>query len=191
MKLKYIFIPASLLTILVVGICKNYYNHDLLSMDQVCMICITFFIATFIVFFGIYVLAYEASEYVAERQNVHIDQLSRFIAQHVNECFTTHDTLTKDIVTQQSIKVVETIKELALTLNEGDDKRAKVLGNLLVDIKQLSITSRDNSLVAKNTSLNTERLVEEAIERLDNMLICLRGNDVEDIKEEEIRVIGE
>ena len=183
--------PAILLTILIVGICKNYYNHDLLSMDQVCIISIAFFIATFIVFFEIYVLAYEASESVAERQNAHIDQLSRFIAQHINECFKAHDALTKDVITQQSIKVVETLKKVSEIIVSGDDERAKVLSNLLVDIKQLSITSRDNSFVAKNTSLNCERLANEAIERLDNILICLRGDDVENVEDNEIKVIGE
>lgn len=191
MKLRYSFVPAILLTILVVGICKHYYNHDLLSMDQVCMISITSFIAFFTIFFGIYVCAYEASELVAERQNVHIDQLSRFIAQHVNECFKAHDALTKDVVIQSSVKVVETMKELALTFNEGNDARAKALGNLLVDIKQLSLTTRDNVLIAKTSALNTERLVEESMERLDNVLTCLRGNDVENIVDDEIRVVGE
>lgn len=180
MKLKYIFIPAILLTILVVGICKHYYNHDLLSMNHVCMICVTFFIASFTVFFGISVCAYEASEAVAKRQTEHIDQLSRFITQHINECFTAHDALTKDIITQQSLRIVETMKELALTFNEGDDKRAKVLSNLLVDIKSLSITTRDNMLIAKTAALNTEKLAEENMERLDNILTCLRGDDVEE-----------
>lgn len=177
MKLKYSFIPAILLTILVVGICKHYYNHDLLSMDQVCMISITFFIAAFTVFFGIYVCAYEASELVAERQNVHIDQLSRFIEQHVNECFKAHDAVTKDVITQQSVKVVETLKEVANIIVLGDDKRAKVLSNILVDIKQLSLTARDNVLIAKTSALNTEKLAEENMERLDNVLICLRANE--------------
>lgn len=177
MKLKYAFIPTILLTILVVGICKHYYNHDLLSMDTVCMISITSFIAFFTIFFGIYVCAYEASEDVAERQNVHIDQLSRFIAQHINECFKAHDALTKDVITQQLVKVVETMKELALTLNEGDDKRAKVLNNLLVDIKSLSVWSRDNSLAAIKSSSSCEHLANEAIERLDNILTCLRANE--------------
>lgn len=180
MKLKYAFIPTILLTILIIGICKNYYNHDLLSMDQVCMIAITSFIALFTIFFGIYALAYQASESVAERQNIHIDQLSRFIAQHINECFKAHDELTKDVITQQLVKVVETMKELALTLNEGDDKRAKVLNNLLVDIKQLSITTRDNVLIAKTSALNTEKLAEESMERLDNVLICLRKDEVKE-----------
>lgn len=177
MKLKYSFVPAILLTILVVGICKHYYNHDLLSMDQVCMISIASFIAFFTIFFGIYVCAYEASELVAEKQNEHIDQLSRFIAQHVNECFKAHDALTKDIITQQSVKVVETLQEVANIIVSGDDERAKVLSNLLVDIKQLSITTRDNVLIAKTSALNTERLAEEAIERLDNVLTCLGANE--------------
>ncbi len=180
MKLKYAFIPTILLTILVIGICKNYYNHDLLSMDHVCMISITAFVAFFTIFFGIYVLAYEASESVAERQTEHIDQLSRFIAQHINECFKAHDALTKDLVTQQSVKVLETMRELALTLNEGDDKRAKVLNNLLVDIKSLSVWARDNSLATIKASSRCEMLANEAIERLDNVLICLRGDDVEE-----------
>ena len=191
MKLKYIFIPAILLTILVVGICKHFYNLDLLSMNQVCMISIASFIAFFTVFFGIYVCAYEASKYVAEKQTEHIDKYVRFLAQHVNECFKAHDGVAKDIVTQQSIKVVETLKEVANVIVSGDDKRAKVLSNLLVDIKSLSITSRDNILIAKTSALNTERLVEEAIERLDNILISLRGNDVENIEDDEIRVVGE
>lgn len=195
MKIKYIFIPAILLTILVVGICRHYYSYDLLSMDHVCMISIASFIAFFTVFFGIYVCAYEASEYVAKRQNEHIDQLSRFIAQHVNECFKAHDALTKDIVIQSSLKVVETMKELALTFNEGDDARAKVLGNLLVDIKQLSITTRDNVLIAKTSALNTEKLAEENMERLDNVLTCLRANEAlkraDDVEDDEIRVVGE
>ena len=177
MKLKYIFIPAILLTILVVGICKHYYNHDLLSMDQVCMICVTFFVASFTVFFGISVCAYEASKVVAEKQTEHIDQLSRFIAQHVNECFKAHDALTKDVITQQSVKVVETLQEVANIIVSGDDKRAKVLSNILVDIKQLSITTRDTVLIAKTAALNAEKLAEENMERLDNVLICLRANE--------------
>ena len=180
MKLKYIFIPAILLTILVVEICKHFYNLELLSMNQVCMISIASFIAFFTIFFGIYVCAYEASELVAKRQNEHIDQLSRFIAQHVNECFKAHDALTKDIVIQSSVKIVETLKEVANIIVSGDDKRAKVLNNLLVDIKQLSLTTRDNVLIAKTSALNTERLAEESMERLDNILISLRGNDVEE-----------
>lgn len=191
MKLKYIFIPAILLTTLVVGICKHYYNLDLLSMDHMCMICVAFFVASFVVFFGIYVITYEASQYIAEKQNEHIDKYIRFLAQHVNECFTAHDALTKDVITQQLIKVVETMKELALTLNDGDDKRAKALNNLLVDIKSLSVWARDNSLATVKASSSCEMLAKEAIKRLDNVLICLRGDDVEDIKEEEIRVIGE
>lgn len=191
MKLSYSFIPAILITIVVVGICKHYYNLDLLSMDHVCMISIASFMTFFIIFFGISVCVYEISNSVAEKQREHIDRYSRFIAQHVNECFTAHDALTKDVITQQLIKVVETMKELALTLNDGDDKRAKALNNLLVDIKSLSVWARDNSLVAKNAYSNCEMLAKEAIERLDNVLICLRGDDVEDIKEEEIRVIGE
>lgn len=180
MKLKYSFVPAILLTILVVGICKHYYNHDLLSMDQVCMISIASFIAFFTVFFGIYVCAYEASKVVAEKQTEHIDKYVKFLAQHVNECFKAHDGVAKDIVTQQSIKVVETLKEVANIIVSGDDKRAKVLGDLLVDIKQLSITTRDNVLIAKGSVLNTEKLAEENMERLDNVLICLRGDDVEE-----------
>ena len=180
MKLKYIFIPAILLTILVVGICKHYYNHDLLSMDHVCMISIASFIAFFTVFFGIYVCAYEASKFVAERQNEHIDKYVRFLAQHINECFKAHDALTKDVVIQSTVKIVETHKEVANIIVSGDDKRAKVLNNLLIDIKQLSITTRDNVLIAKGSVLNTERLANEAIERLDNVLICLRGDDVEE-----------
>lgn len=127
MKLSHSFIPAILITIIVVGICKHYYNLELLSMDHVCMISISSFITSFIIFFGISVCVYEISNFAAEKQREHIDRYSRFIAQHVNECFTAHDVLTKDIVTQQSLKVVETMKELALTFNEGDDKRAKVL----------------------------------------------------------------
>ena len=177
MKLKYIFIPSSLLTILVVGICKHFYNLELLSMNQVCMICVTSFVALFTIFFGIYVISYEASKYVAKRQNEHIDQYVRFLAQHVNECFKAHDALTKDIVTQSSVKVVETLKEVANIIVSGDDKRAKVLNNLLIDIKSLSITSRDNILIAKTSALNTERLVEESMERLDNVLTCLRANE--------------
>lgn len=191
MKLKYSFIPAILLTILVVGICKHYYNHDLLSMDHVCMISIASFIAFFTIFFGIYVCAYEASEDVAERQNVHIDQLSRFIAQHVNECFKAHDALTKDVITQQSVKIVETLQEVAKIIVSGDDERAKVLSDILVDIKSLSVWSRDNSLMAIKASSNCEHLANEAIERLDNILISLRGNDVENIEDDEIRVVGE
>lgn len=195
MKIKYIFIPTTLLTILIVGICKHFYNLDLLSMDQVCMISITSFIAFFTVFFGIYVCAYEASELVAKRQTEHIDQYVQFLAQHVNECFKAHDALTKDIVIQSSVKVVETLKEVANIIVSGDDKRAKVLSNLLVDIKQLSITTRDNVLIAKTSALNTERLVEEAIERLDNVLTCLRANEAlkceDDVEDDEIRVVGE
>lgn len=191
MKLKYSFIPAILLTILVVGICKYYYNHDLLSMDRVCMISITSFIAFFTIFFGIYVCAYEASELVAERQTEHIDQYVRFLAQHVNECFKAHDALTKDIVIQSSVKVVETLQEVANVIVSGDDKRAKVLGDLLIDIKALSIITRDNVLIAKGSALNTEKLAKENMERLDNVLTCLRGNDVENIGDDEIRVVGE
>ena len=191
MKLKYSFIPTILLTILVVGICKHYYNHDLLSMYQVCMISITSFIAFFTIFFGIYVCAYEASEYVAKKQTEHIDQYVRFLAKHINECFKAHDALTKDIITQQSIKVVETLQEVANIIVSGDDERAKVLSNLLVDIKSISIFARDHSLAAKNASVNCERLSNEAIERLDNILISLRGNDVENIEDDEVRVVGE
>ena len=178
MKLKYIFIPATLLTILVVGICKHYYNLDLLSMDHVCMISIAFFVASFTVFFGIYVCAYEASKLVSEKQTEHIDKYVRFLAQPVNECFKAHDGVAKDIVTQQSLRIVETMKELALTFNEGDDARTKVLGDLLVDIKALSITTRDNVLIAKTSALNTEKLAEENMERLDKVLTCLRANEV-------------
>lgn len=189
MKLKYIFIPTILLTILVVGICKHYYNLDLLSMDYVCMISIISFVAFFTVFFGISVCVYEASKIVAERQTEHIDRDIRFLAQHVNECFKAQDALTKDLVTQQSLRIVETMKELALTFNEGDDKRAKVLGELLVDIKSLSITTRDNVLIAKTSALNTEKLAEESMERLDNVLICLRGDDVkDDVEEKDVEV---
>lgn len=189
MKLKYIFIPAILLTILVVGICKHYYNLDLLSMDHVCMISITSFVAFFTVFFGISVCAYEASKVVAERQTEHIDQLSRFLAQHINECFKAQDALTKDLVTQQSKIVVEAVKEVGLLCNEGDDARAKLLTNLLVDVKQLSITIRDNVLIAKTSALNTEKLAEESMERLDNVLICLRGDNVkDDVEEKDVEV---
>lgn len=158
MKLKYIFIPAILLTILVVGICKHYYNLDLLSMDHVCMISITSFVASFTVFFGISVCAYEASKMVAERQTEHIDQLSRFVAQHINECFKAQDALTKDMLKQE----------------------LKEVNNLLVDVKSVSVWARDNSLVARDNSSNCEKLAKEAIERLDNVLICLRGDDVEE-----------
>lgn len=183
MKLKYIFIPAILLTILVVGICKHYYNLDLLSMDHVCMISIASFVAFFTVFFGISVCAYEASKMVAERQTEHIDQDVRLLVQHINECFKAHDGLTKDIVTQSSIKVVETLKKVSEIIVSGDDERAKVLTNILIDIKQLSITSRDNVLIAKTSALNTEKLTEESMERLDNILTCLRANDVEVVEE--------
>ena len=186
MKLKYIFIPASLLTILVIGICKHYYNLELLSMNQVCMICVTSFVAFFTVFFGIYVCAYEASKAVVEQQDRHIDQYVKFLGQYINNCFEAHDVLTKDVVTQQSLLIMETMKELAWKFNEGDDKRAKVLENLLIDIKQLSLTTRDNSSKCKE-------LVNESIERLDNVLICLRKEealiDVDDIGDDEIRVI--
>lgn len=158
MKLKYIFIPAILLTILVVGICGHFYNLDLLSMDHIYMIAITSFVALFTVFFGIYVCAYEASECVAERQTEYIDRYIRLLVQHINECFTAHNTLTKDMVKQE----------------------LKEVNNLLVDVKSISIWARDHSLVAKNASSNCERLANEAIERLDNVLICLRGNDVEE-----------
>lgn len=191
MKLKYIFIPAILLTILVVGICKHYYNHDLLSMDHVCMICVTFFIASFTVFFGISVCAYEASKTVAKRQTEHIDQLSRFIAQHVNECFKAHDALTKDIITQQSVKVVETLQAVADIIVSGDDKRVKIFSNLLVDIKSLSITTRDNVLIAKTAALNTEKLAEENMERLDNILTCLGANEAIKCEDEETEVVEE
>ena len=195
MKLKYIFIPAILLTILAVGICKHYYNLELLSMDYVCMICVTCFVAFFTIFFGISVCAYEASKTVAEKQNEHIDKYIQFLTQYVNECFTAHDALTKDIITQQSIEVVESLKKVGEIIVSGDDQRAKILTNLLVDIKSISIWARDHSLVAKNASCNCEMLAKEAIERLDNVLICLREdeveNDVEDVEEDEIKVIGE
>lgn len=158
MKLKYIFIPAILITILVVGICTHYYNLDLLSMDNVCMIAITSFVAFFTVFFGIYVCAYEASKYVAERQTEHIDQLSRFVAQHINECFKAHDALTKDVLRQELTEAYR----------------------LLLAIEQSSIFARDNSLVAKNASLNCEKLANEAIERLDNVLISLRKDKIKE-----------
>lgn len=158
MKLKYIFIPAILITILVVGICRHLYHYDLLSMDQVCMISIAFFIAFFTVFFEIYVLAYEASKVVAERQTEHIDRDIRLLVQHINECFKAHDALTKDMLKQELTEAYR----------------------LLLAIEQSSIFARDNSLVAKNASSNCEQLANEAIERLDNVLICLRGDEVEE-----------
>lgn len=160
-------------------------------MDHVCMISIAFFVASWTIFFGIYVCAYEASKYVAEKQTEYIDKYVRFLAQHINECFKAHDGVAKDIVTQQSIKVVETLKKVGEIIVSGDAERAKVLSNLLVDIKQLSLTTRDNVLIAKGSVLNTEKLAEENMERLDNILTCLRANDVESIGDDEIRVVGE
>lgn len=195
MKIRYIFIPTILITILIIGICKHFYNLDLLSMDHMWMIIITSSIALFTIFFGISVCAYEASEAVAKRQTEQIDRYVQFLGQHINNCFKDHDALTKDIVTQSSLRVVETMKELALAFNEGDDARAKILGNLLNDIKVLSISTKNYVLDVKNLSLRTEQLSKESMERLDNVLICLRGNDVEneidDVEENEVRVIGE
>lgn len=153
MKFRYIFIPTILLTILVVGICKYYYDIDLLSIDSAYKISIISFASFFTIFFGIYSCAREASKFVVGEYYKHLDQYLRFLAQHIDKCFTEHKELTKNIIKQESLGNLRELKKLISIFNERDEQRTKAITNLLVN---------------------------EAIERLDNVLICLRENDVEE-----------
>ena len=112
MKLKNIFIPSCLLTILVAGICKHYYNLDLLSMNSVCVICVTSFIAFVNLFVAIQIIAYSVTSHVIERQNALLDRYVIYLKQHI---------------TDSDVKIVKTMRDLSLACNEADDKRAKVI----------------------------------------------------------------